>query len=337
MPEINKDKPNTNAQGNSEKPPRSSWRELLLRPVPWVVVTYLLLQIVERIVEWAYHDSIKTLQEFNTQLADGVRAVQPWRGAEIFWNHLMANWPTEQGPGGIVYFLLGIFGRIISSGLVAISLPLSDGWATAIPTLVGYGLGLYITWILFKDSRGELNFIIGIIGTIFIGGLCLVGLQPLMVMITGISKDLIGTVGGGGALLLSLPVPLSKEFITHVIHNRAEARLERVIEGANKNNHDPIVKVDPPVVSPTGNTIFRLKGYQAAKVVALSGTFNNWNQSTTVLSRGVDEWLCRINLTPGEYQYKFLVDGQWIIDPGNPNTKEDGNGHVNSVLVIRSM
>src|SRR5260370_1160634 len=67
-----------------------------------------------------------------------------------------------------------------------------------------------------------------------------------------------------------------------------------------------------PPPSMKGNTIFRLRGYADAHVVALAGTFNNWNQSQLLFAKEGDEWVCRLNLAPGKYTYKFVVDGNWI-------------------------
>ena len=82
-----------------------------------------------------------------------------------------------------------------------------------------------------------------------------------------------------------------------------------------------------------GNTTFKLKGYSEANFVVLSGTFNNWNQSQFVFGREGDEWVCRIDLEPGKHAYKFIVDGNWILDPANPATEEDAAGNVNSILI----
>ena len=88
-----------------------------------------------------------------------------------------------------------------------------------------------------------------------------------------------------------------------------------------------------PSPSLKGNTVFKLKGYPEATIVILSGSFNNWNQSQFVFGREGDEWVCRIDLDPGKYTYKFIVDGNWLLDPTNANTEEDAAGNVNSVLV----
>lgn len=84
-----------------------------------------------------------------------------------------------------------------------------------------------------------------------------------------------------------------------------------------------------------GNTTFRLKGYPNARVVALAGTFNNWNQSQLLFAKQNDEWICRIDLAPGEYEYKFVIDGDWQIDPGNPVIRSDARRLLNSVLLVK--
>lgn len=91
-----------------------------------------------------------------------------------------------------------------------------------------------------------------------------------------------------------------------------------------------------PPASLKGNTTFRLKGHTGAKVVALAGTFNDWNQSQLLFGKEGDEWVCRIDLAPGKYTYKFIVDGNWILDPDNPNTEDDERGITNSVLVVKA-
>ncbi len=92
-------------------------------------------------------------------------------------------------------------------------------------------------------------------------------------------------------------------------------------------------KLNLPPPSVEGNTTFKLKGYPDAKIVALAGTFNNWNQSQTLCAREGNEWLCRVDLKPGKYTYKFVIDGIWITDPANPESENDGQGNTNSVLV----
>jgi|GEM_PF-787325 len=84
-----------------------------------------------------------------------------------------------------------------------------------------------------------------------------------------------------------------------------------------------------------GNTTFRLKGYPAAKIVNLAGTFNEWKPSSIVCGKEGAEWICRVDLKPGKHLYKFIVDGHWITDPANPTIEDDGRGNTNSVIEKR--
>ena len=94
-------------------------------------------------------------------------------------------------------------------------------------------------------------------------------------------------------------------------------------------------RVELPPPSLKGNTMFRLKGYADASVVVLTGSFNNWHQSQLLFAREGDEWVCRVDLDPGVYRYKFIVDGDWLLDPSNPDTAEDEDGNVNNVLEVK--
>lgn len=92
-------------------------------------------------------------------------------------------------------------------------------------------------------------------------------------------------------------------------------------------------KLNVPQPSLNGNTTFRLSGYADARIVAVAGSFNKWNQSQFLFARVGGEWICRVNLPPGKYEYKFIVDGNWLTDPRNPKTEQDERGNENSVLV----
>ena len=72
--------------------------------------------------------------------------------------------------------------------------------------------------------------------------------------------------------------------------------------------------------------------------VAVAGDFNDWNSSSNPMEKHGDKWITKIALKEGEYQYKFVVDDtNWITDPSNKNTAEDGYGGQNSVLKVGNM
>ena len=83
-----------------------------------------------------------------------------------------------------------------------------------------------------------------------------------------------------------------------------------------------------------GAVTFKLIGYTNASKVILSGDFNNWNQDQLVMKKTDDGWELPYVLAPGNYQYKFIVDGKWFTDPYNPHMVHI-NGIINSVLTVK--
>jgi 1,4-alpha-glucan branching enzyme len=80
------------------------------------------------------------------------------------------------------------------------------------------------------------------------------------------------------------------------------------------------------------NYTFRLKGFGDAKQVFLAGNFNNWTPGSLQMKKEGDEWVISAHLSPGKHLYKFIVDDNWIIDPGNKLWEENEHGTGNSVL-----
>jgi len=73
----------------------------------------------------------------------------------------------------------------------------------------------------------------------------------------------------------------------------------------------------------------------SAKTVYIGGSFNNWSQDANELKKG-DDGVFRtvIELKPGKYQYKFVVDGNWKEDTDNPEKIDDGYGGINSIVEV---
>ncbi|MBU0677511.1 MAG: hypothetical protein KJ626_05285 [Verrucomicrobia bacterium] len=98
-------------------------------------------------------------------------------------------------------------------------------------------------------------------------------------------------------------------------------------------------------VSVEGNQIqFTLRAPGAAKV-HVAGSWDGWINpvdhgdaaaAQNSLALG-DDGLWRLNMVirdPGEYQYRFIIDGQWKQDPENPDWTDNAIGNVNSVFSI---
>jgi chromosome partitioning protein len=78
----------------------------------------------------------------------------------------------------------------------------------------------------------------------------------------------------------------------------------------------------------------------AAQDVRIAGDFNGWVPDKGVRSltetRGDEQvWTKILQLPPGTYQYRYVVDGDWCEDPGNPEKAPGRVGERNSVLVVR--
>jgi hypothetical protein len=78
---------------------------------------------------------------------------------------------------------------------------------------------------------------------------------------------------------------------------------------------------------------FKLNGFESAKEVFVSGTFNSWSPRSTPLKKNGNFWVATVKTESGNIGYKFIVDGQWITDPDNPKTMFE-NGYENSFLVV---
>jgi Glycogen recognition site of AMP-activated protein kinase/Carbohydrate-binding module 48 (Isoamylase N-terminal domain) len=97
-----------------------------------------------------------------------------------------------------------------------------------------------------------------------------------------------------------------------------------------KNEHytlNSVLYVNVPVT-------FILLGYPDAKSVILAGSFNDWNEKKLQMRREDQHWITTLSLPGGKHTYKFIVDGKWITDPGNPIKEDDGYGNINSVRFV---
>jgi 1,4-alpha-glucan branching enzyme len=73
-----------------------------------------------------------------------------------------------------------------------------------------------------------------------------------------------------------------------------------------------------------------------AKQVYLAGDFTQWETEAKRMTRKREQsgsFFITVSLSPGTYEYKFIVDGQWREDP---STERRGNefGTNNSVIHV---
>jgi glycosidase len=83
------------------------------------------------------------------------------------------------------------------------------------------------------------------------------------------------------------------------------------------------------------------------RTVSLRGSFNGWGE--TPMKKEDGSWTITLDLEPGEYQYKFFINGQWpkdmchdptfgtpMVDPTAAGCVDDGFGGQNAVIVVQA-
>jgi hypothetical protein len=72
-----------------------------------------------------------------------------------------------------------------------------------------------------------------------------------------------------------------------------------------------------------------------ASQVAATGDFTGWSKEGTRLKRRADgAWVATLQLSPGEYEYRLIVDGRWQNNPGAERHAPNPFGSQNDVLVV---
>ncbi len=118
-----------------------------------------------------------------------------------------------------------------------------------------------------------------------------------------------------------------------------EGDIENITDAKNEYGSDLHVynlKMYTAHISEDGNTTFFLKGYHKAKNVVVSGSFNKWNEQLFKMKKVQDGWYLTVQLKPGVYEYKFIVDSIWIEDEANPDKKPNEFGEFNSLIEVKA-
>jgi hypothetical protein len=74
--------------------------------------------------------------------------------------------------------------------------------------------------------------------------------------------------------------------------------------------------------------VFKLNDYSNASQVFLSGSFNGWREDELLMNKTAKGWELPYTLGPGNYEYKFRVDGKWIADPSTSASSENNNSYL---------
>jgi glycosidase len=73
------------------------------------------------------------------------------------------------------------------------------------------------------------------------------------------------------------------------------------------------------------------------KNVEIAGDMNEWTPGRTPMHLKDGVWQADLQLFPGKYQYKLVLDKKWVLDPGNPDSVDNNIGGTNSLLRARAV
>ncbi len=116
---------------------------------------------------------------------------------------------------------------------------------------------------------------------------------------------------------------LSREIISkeEAVVEKITRHMEKTIKAKTKN-YLPV--------------IFEFAGNVNSSVFVV-GDFNNWIAAdNSRLKKADGVWKRQLNLKPGSYKYRFIVDGKWQEDPSNPNSLKNPFGELDSILEVKS-
>ena len=82
-----------------------------------------------------------------------------------------------------------------------------------------------------------------------------------------------------------------------------------------------------------GSVRIALQVHGSAKSVAVAGTFTDWKPVKLRKQKG-GEYVVNLDVPPGTYEYKFVVDGDWQVDPDNSAWALNPYGTLNSLMTV---
>lgn len=81
------------------------------------------------------------------------------------------------------------------------------------------------------------------------------------------------------------------------------------------------------------SVVFELRAEPGSEVF-LSSSFNGWEPAARKMSYQNNRYTARLLPPPGRYEYRFVIDGIWCVDPECPDWGPNEHGSLNSVLVV---
>lgn len=93
-------------------------------------------------------------------------------------------------------------------------------------------------------------------------------------------------------------------------------------------------KAAPKKAAAAKRVTFKLSAADAGSVF-VAGEFNGWDMGKKALKKNAKgEWTGFVNLKPGNYQYKYVVDSSWVLD-SESHVVDNGMGGHNNLVVVK--
>lgn len=68
--------------------------------------------------------------------------------------------------------------------------------------------------------------------------------------------------------------------------------------------------------------------HEGAKEVRFAASFTDWQQVPAEWSEPRKRWIVKVNVPKGKHQFKWIIDGEWVVDPDQPQSGGDFNNNV---------
>lgn len=113
----------------------------------------------------------------------------------------------------------------------------------------------------------------------------------------------------------------------------ARELVEKEAKIETENMEEWIEKLHGP--KPVEEGILFTLDVRQAKSAAVTGEFTNWSREGIPMKQDTDGlWNAVVDIRPGEYEYRFIVDGVWMRDPNNRDYIRNEFGQENSLLIV---
>ena len=99
----------------------------------------------------------------------------------------------------------------------------------------------------------------------------------------------------------------------------------------------PVAAQKPAAKKPVAKNVTVTVHAEKGKAVYIAGEFNKWNPTAKKMAYKAKNGLytATVKLAPGDYQYKFVIDGTWCADPENANAVPNDQRTFNSIITVK--